>query len=117
MIVKLHFPRVAAPKARTRSVTRAHCDVDNWTFDPRYTQGRCPICGWAPEGAASAPRWLALANRLDWDMLGLFVLVDVLVLLGFIVANAAGLLPAGHGALGLPSSGAGAGVASGARLH
>jgi hypothetical protein len=85
------------------------------TFDPRYTQGTCPICGWAPEGAATAPRWLALANRLDWEILGLFALADVLILLGFIVANAAGLLPAGHASLGMPSSPGGA--ASGARLH
>lgn len=115
MIVKLHLPRVSPARARPRRVTRAHCDVDNWTFDPRYTQGKCPICGWAPEGAATAPRWLALANRLDWEVLGLFALADVLVLLGFIVANAAGLLPAGHGTLGMPSSPGG--LASAARLH
>ena len=62
-----------------RRGTRAHCEVDDWTFDPRYTQGRCLICGWVPEGAPAAPRWLALVNRLDWDMLGLFLLADVLV--------------------------------------
>ena len=100
--------------ARRRG-TRAHCEIDNWTFDPRYTQGRCPICGWAPEGAAAAPRWLALVNRLDWDMLGLFLLADVLVLLGLIVAHAAGILPT-HGFAGVPPSG-GAAAASSARLH
>ncbi|TMD94740.1 MAG: hypothetical protein E6I72_12035 [Chloroflexi bacterium] len=68
------------------------CDTDGWSFDPRYTQGRCPICGWTPEGAPDAPRWLALANRLDWQMVGLWALVDVLVLLGLIVAHGAGLL-------------------------
>lgn len=71
---------------------RVRCETDNWSFDPRYTQGRCPICGWVPEGAPSAPRWLALANRIDWEMLGLFALADLLVLLGLIVARGAGLL-------------------------
>jgi len=78
---------------RHRPVT-AYCEADKWKFDPRYTQGRCPICGWKPEGAPNAPRWLAIANRLDWEMLGLFLLADVLVLLGLIVAHAAGILPA-----------------------
>src|SRR5438477_359396 len=27
---------------------RVMCDADGWSFDPRYTQGRCPICGWTP---------------------------------------------------------------------
>jgi hypothetical protein len=72
----------------------AYCELDSWRFDPRYTQGHCPICGWAPEKAPNAPRWLALANRVDWQLLGLFLLADVLVILGLVVAHAAGLLPA-----------------------
>jgi hypothetical protein len=79
-------------KPKTRGL--AYCEVDNWKFDPRYTQGKCPICGWAPEGAPTAPRWLKLANRMDWEMFGLFMFFDLLVLLGLIVAHAAGLLPA-----------------------
>jgi hypothetical protein len=75
------------------TMVRARCEADDWSFDPRYTQGRCPICGWAPEGAPDAPRWLALVNRMDWQMIGLWALVDVLVLLGLIVAHATGLLP------------------------
>jgi hypothetical protein len=82
---------VIAGLLRPRTVTR-YCEKDRWRFDPRYTQGRCPICGWTPEGAPKAPRWLAIANRLDWEMLGLLLLADVLVLLGLIVAHAAGLL-------------------------
>lgn len=72
---------------------RVRCEADDWSFDPRYTQGRCPICGWAPDGAPNAPRWLGLVNRLDWDMIGLWALVDLLVILGLIVARASGLLP------------------------
>ena len=72
----------------------AYCELDKWSFDPRYTQGQCPICGWAPDKAPKAPAWLALANRVDWDLLGLFLLADVLIVLGLVVAHAAGLLPA-----------------------
>jgi hypothetical protein len=69
------------------------CELDRWRFDPRYTQGVCPICGWAPEGAAKMPRWMAIVDRVDWELLGLFLLADLFVILGLVVANAAGLLP------------------------
>jgi hypothetical protein len=83
------------PRAHRRPA-RYFCEADRWTFDARYTQGRCPICGWAPEGAPAAPPWLALVNRLDWEMVGLFLLVDLLVLIGLVVVRAAGILPALH---------------------
>ncbi len=70
---------------------RGYCELDRWSFDPRYTQGRCPICGWAPDGVPTYPRWMVLANRVDWELAGLLLLVDVLVLLGLVVARAAGL--------------------------
>ena len=73
--------------------SRVMCEGDGWSFDPRYTQGRCPICGWTPPGAPDAPRWLAFVNRMDWQMVGLLALVDVLALLGLVVAHATGLLP------------------------
>lgn len=89
--LRLNLRRAARPAPRP---ARIHCDKDAWSFDPRYTQGRCPICGWAPEGAPTAPRWLSLVNRMDWHMIGLVLLTDVLVLLGLIVATATGALPA-----------------------
>ncbi len=97
MIAHLRLPKLIRSdhsKRKTRGL--AYCETDNWRFDPRYTQGKCPICGWAPEGAPTAPRWLRLANRMDWEMFGLFMFFDLLVLLGLVVANAAGLLPAPH---------------------
>ncbi len=100
--------------ALRRRPVRAFCEVDQWSFDPRYTRGRCPICGWVAPGAPDAPRWLALAGRLDWDMLGLFFLVDVLLVLGLVVAHAAGLMPAQISGSHVPAPG---GVASSARLH
>lgn len=93
MIAHLRLRRLRGSdhsKRKTRGL--AYCEADNWKFDPRYTQGKCPICGWAPEGAPTAPRWLKLANRMDWEMFGLFMFFDLLVLLGLIVAQAAGLL-------------------------
>ena len=35
---------------------------------------------------------MALANRIDWELFGLFLLADVLILLGVVVARAAGLI-------------------------
>jgi hypothetical protein len=75
-----------------RPAARAYCELDKWAFDPRYTQGRCPICGWVPDGARAYPAWMALARRVDWDLLALFLFADLLVLLGLVVARAAGLL-------------------------
>ncbi|HLJ21291.1 MAG TPA: hypothetical protein VKU84_13885 [Stellaceae bacterium] len=88
MIARMLLARRPAPRA-------FFCERDEWSFDPRYTCGRCPICGWAPASAPAAPRWLELANRVDWELFGLFALADLLVVLGLIVAEAAGLL---HGA-------------------
>ena len=84
MIARLLVARQAPP--------RAFCTQDAWSFDPRYTQGRCPICGWAPDGAPAFPRWMVLLNRVDWELFGLFALADTLIVLGLIVARAAGLL-------------------------
>ena len=75
-----------------RPAARAYCELDKWAFDPRYTQGRCPICGWVPDGARAYPAWMALARRVDWDLLALFLFADLLVLLGLVVGRAAGLL-------------------------
>lgn len=76
---------------RAGASVREFCEVDRWSFDPRYTEGRCPICGWQPDGAPSAPAWLTLARRVEWELLGLIVLFIVLVVLGLIVARAAGM--------------------------
>lgn len=95
MIINLRLPKVRNGADTKRKQTgRAYCEADKWSFDPRYTQGVCPICGWAPEGAPAAPRWLRLANRMDWEMFGLFIFADLLIAAGLLVAHAAGLLPA-----------------------
>ena len=81
-----------ASKRQRPLYNSAYCELDDWRFDPRYTQGRCPICGWAPEGARDAPLWMRLARRVDWDLLGLFLFADLLVAVGLIVAVAAGVI-------------------------
>jgi hypothetical protein len=85
---------IALPRLRRpgRRAARAYCELDQWAFDPRYTQGRCPICGWAPEGAPTVPAWMGLAQRIDWELFGLLMLADLLVLLGLVVARGTGLL-------------------------
>lgn len=95
-----------------RRARLAYCETDKWRFDPRYTQGRCPICGWEPAGAPKAPAWLAFLNRLDWELLGLLMLLDVLVLFGLIVAHGAGLIPAHVAGPSMPVSGGAAGAAA-----
>jgi hypothetical protein len=80
----------AVSRARPRAPVRAYCELDQWSFDPRYTDGRCPICGWEPPGAPDAPAWLAAARKFEWELTGLVVLLVVLVILGVLVARAAG---------------------------
>jgi hypothetical protein len=82
--------RPAKAVARQRAPVRAYCELDKWSFDPRYTDGRCPICGWVPPGAPSAPAWLVVARKLEWELTGLVLLLVVLVILGVAVARAAG---------------------------
>ena len=82
---------IALSRLKRRS-SRAYCELDKWAFDPRYTQGRSPICGWVPDGARAYPAWMALARRVDWHLLALFLFADLLVLLGLVVGRAAGLL-------------------------
>jgi len=83
---------VIALRRRTRSAARAYCELDKWAFDPRYTQGRCPICGWRPEGAPAMPAWMVLAQRIDWELFGLLLLADLLLFLGLVVARGTGLI-------------------------
>ena len=75
-----------------RHSPRAFCELDRWYFDPRYTQGRCPICGWTPDGVPAYPAWMIAARRIDWELFGLLLVADILIILGLVVAHAAGLL-------------------------
>ncbi|MGI8609560.1 MAG: hypothetical protein ACR2MY_10100 [Candidatus Dormibacteria bacterium] len=71
----------------------AHCTTDNWDFRPLYTDGRCPICNWQPEGwPLPAPPWALALERMQWDFVGLFGLLAVLVVLGYLMAVGTGIL-------------------------
>jgi hypothetical protein len=75
------------------SALSVHCAADRWDFDPRYTDGACPICGTPVEGAAAAPRWLRLSRRVPWDVVLLLALFLVLVVLAKLALHAAGIWP------------------------
>lgn len=66
---------------------RAHCPVDDWTFDPRYTDGVCPLCGWRPPGAPIEP---PVSARIDWfwPTVGLMAAVSILMAVLVLVAYA-----------------------------
>lgn len=91
----IRFPRPPlAGLGGSSSVAKLHCDLDDWWFDARYTDGACPICGWRPEGLTyAAPLWMRLYRRADWELAGLVVMVVLLVVLGILVERAAGLTP------------------------
>lgn len=78
------------------SVALVHCGVDDWDFDPRYTDGACPICGAAAEDVAALPRWLRVSRRVPWDVVGLLALFFVCVVLGKLALQAAGMWPPVH---------------------
>lgn len=68
-------------------INTAHCELDDWEFDPRYTDGACPICGWQAEGVLKPkPDWLVQLEALPWDLISLGVLGAVLLVLAVIVA-------------------------------
>ena len=84
-------PQAAPAKARGKKV---YCQRDDWYFDPRYTDGACPICGWRPEGVTyAAPLWLRAYRRMDWELLALVLTVALLIVIGILVERTAGLSP------------------------
>jgi hypothetical protein len=85
-------PLNASQSPVVRVSGKVHCDLDDWDFDPRYTSGECPICGWRPpEGTvAEQPKWLTWLDRVQWDFVGLIGLAALLLVLGFLVGSAAG---------------------------
>ena len=72
--------RIGGLRERLRAdEASAICPVDSWAFRPRYTDGRCPLCGWEPPGTVVR---LPLSRRVDtfgWTTIALG-LVSVLML-------------------------------------
>ena len=86
MSVALNMPRGRPPRT-------VHCELDNWDFDPRYTAGACPICGWKPDSALlpAAPIWMQQLRDTEWDVVALMVLAFLLLVMGVYVGRAAGI--------------------------
>ena len=76
----------ALPGLRRPEEVEAHCPIDDWTFAPQFTDGRCPLCGWRPEGKRVEPPRL---SRVDWFwpsmtlMLVLSVVMAILVIVAY----------------------------------
>lgn len=61
---------------------KAHCPLDDWDFDARYTDGVCPLCGWRPSGPQIEP---PRAARIDWFWPTVLVMLLASVLMGVLV--------------------------------
>lgn len=61
------------------------CPNDGWAFDPRYTEGSCPLCAWRPPVPAIRP---PLVTRIDWFWPALAALVVVSILMATLVIHA-----------------------------
>ncbi len=59
---------------------KAICPSDSWVFRPRYTDGRCPLCGWEPPGAVVRLPLSRRVDRFGWMAIAL-LLVSVLMAL------------------------------------
>ena len=54
----------------------AFCPADEYWFRPRYTAGKCPLCGRVAAGGAPPPPLLVRMDR-SWFGVGLFALLSV----------------------------------------
>ena len=60
----------------------AHCEADDWTFAPRYTDGVCPLCGWQPGDLDARPPWLA---TVDWFVPAMLAMVLASIVMSVVV--------------------------------
>jgi hypothetical protein len=64
---------------------RAICPTDHWAFRPRYTDGRCPLCGWEPPGVIVR---LPMSRRIDtfgWMSMALGAVSLIMLLLVLLI--------------------------------
>lgn len=71
------------PLGRRGREPQAVCPVDDWAFTPRYTEGRCPLCGWEAPAGVEPTR-----GGDDWFWAGMAILVAVSVAMGVLVVLA-----------------------------
>jgi len=65
------------------------CPIDKRAFTPLYTDGACPLCGWAPDGYVHATPFLTPYDRY-WGAMGAIAAVSVLMGVVVLVAFAKG---------------------------
>jgi len=68
---------------------QAICPVDARAFTPLYTDGACPLCGWAPDGYVHTTPLLTPYDRY-WGALGAIAAVSVVMAVVVLVAFARG---------------------------
>ncbi|MHB8718228.1 MAG: hypothetical protein ACYDAC_04945 [Candidatus Dormibacteria bacterium] len=76
-----------AVRRRGDARVRAICPTDSWAFRPLYSNGRCPICGWRPNGYTYRPPLLTPYERY-WAALAGIATVSVLMGVLVVVASA-----------------------------
>lgn len=76
---------MATAAGRGDARVRAMCPVDHWEFKPLYTEGACPLCGWAPPAFTYRP---PLLHRLEWFWVGLASMALVSIVMLIVVLNA-----------------------------
>ena len=64
---------------------RAICPVDSWAFTPLYTDGHCPLCGWAPDGYVHTKPPLTSYERY-WGAMAGITAMSLLMLIVVVVA-------------------------------
>lgn len=76
-----------AESRRRRADAHAHaiCPVDALEFTPLYTEGRCPLCGWIPEGYVYARSPLSRYERY-WGAMGAIAVISLVMLLVVVFA-------------------------------
>ena len=67
--------------APLRADAMVTCPQDGLDFRPFYTSGKCPLCGWAPEGEVARP-W---THSADWTLIAFAGLVVTSVIMAIVV--------------------------------
>jgi hypothetical protein len=80
---------VSQHRRRADARARAICPVDSWTFTPLHSNGRCPLCGWVPEGYVYAPPLLAPYSRY-WGGLATIAATSLFMCIVVVVAYTQG---------------------------
>ena len=75
----------AARATRGDSRARAICPTDSWAFTPLYTNGSCPLCGWAPDGYAYRPPLFTPYERY-WGALAGIAALSVVMCIAVVIA-------------------------------